>query len=542
MNNKDLAELLFPGGMTTEEIEKKYPKRGLKSGAEVTRFAPSPTGFMHLGGFYQALIDYNIAKRSGGVFYLRIEDTDQKREISGASEVIMDVLTGYDFMPDEYQLKGGVTIGNYGPYYQSERKEIYRAYAKKLVSEGKAFPCFCKKTEGLEDVKKMREKKFAVGLLEEKDPCRNLTFEQIQENIKAGKKFAIRLKSNGDGKEKIKFTDCIRGEIEILANSKDAILLKNDGLPTYHFAHAIDDTLMGTTTVVRGEEWLPSYPLHHEIFDALGFKRPKYIHSPVIYKLNEKGNKRKLSKRKDPEADMRFYDQEGYPKQAVVEYLINLINSNFEIWRKNNPNADYREFPFDGFKNTANTPLFDLVKLNDIAKDVISKLTAEQCYEYLLYWAKENCQEKVEFLTKNREYVTKILNIDREKPKPRKDLYKWSMFFDLFDYMFGEPKTYEEVDSKDDFEMVLRAYQHYLDLSTKDVWFAKVKEMAAQLGYATDNSEYKKNPNAFKGNVAKVCEYIRIAITGRKNSPDLFEIMTLLGEEKVKEILKKFTK
>ncbi len=540
MNNIDLAELLFPGGMTTEEIEKKYPKRQLSEGAEVTRFAPSPTGFMHIGGFYSALIDYNIAKRSGGVFYLRIEDTDQKREVTGASAIIMNILSGYGFMPDEYELKGGVTIGEYGPYYQTERQEYYRAYAKKLVAEGKAFPCFCKKTEGLEDVKKVREKKFAAGMLEEKDPCRNLTYEQIAENIKEGKKFAIRLKSKGDGKEKIKFRDCVRGEIEILANCKDAILLKNDGLPTYHFAHAVDDTLMGTTTVVRGEEWLPSYPLHHEIFDALGFKRPKYIHTPVIYKFNEKGNKRKLSKRKDPEADMRFYEQEGYPKQAVVEYLINLINSNFEIWRKNNPTADYRDFPFDGFKNTANTPLFDFVKLNDIAKDVISKLTAQQCYDYLLYWAKENCVDKVDFLINNRDYVTSVLNIDREKPKPRKDLYKWSMFFELFDYMFDKPKTYEEVDDAKEFKKVVKTYLQYLDLSSKDAWFAKIKEMAGRLGYAVDNNEYKKNPNAFMGNVAKVCEYIRIAITGRKNSPDLYEIMTLLKEEKVRKILKEF--
>ncbi len=533
MDYKKLAELLFPSNKyTTDEIEKMYPKRNLPEGAEVTRFAPSPTGFMHLGSFYQALIDYNIAKRSGGVFYLRIEDTDQKREISGASEIIMNVLSDYDFMPDEYELKGGVTVGNYGPYYQTERKEFYNAYAKKLVAEGKAFPCFCRKTEGLEDVQKKREKDFALGKTDDKDPCRNLTYEQIEQNLKDGKKFAIRLKSSGDGKEKIKFVDCVKGEIEILANSKDAILLKNDGLPTYHFAHAIDDTLMGTTTVVRGEEWLPSYPLHHELFDVLGFTRPKYIHTPVISKLNEKGNKRKLSKRKDPESDMRFYDKEGYPKQAVVEYLINLINSNFEIWRKNNPDADYRDFPFDGFKNTANTPLFDFVKLNDIAKEVISKLTAEQCYERLLGWARENSPGNVDYLVKEKDYVTKILNIDREKPKPRKDIYKWSMFFDLYDYMFSKPRTYEfDEQEGEKCEKVLKSYKEYLDLSSKDVWFEKIKEMSEKLGYAVSNSDYKKNPENYQGNVAKVCEFLRVAITGRKNSPDLYEIMTLLGEK-----------
>lgn len=541
MNNKDLAELLFPNALSVEEVEKRYPKRKLKEGAHVTRFAPSPTGYMHLGGFYSTLIDYNIAKRSGGVFYLRIEDTDQKREVSGASAVIMSILTEYGIVPDEYELKGGVTVGEYGPYYQSERKEIYQAYAKKLVAEGKAFPCFCRKTEGLSDVQEKREKKFAVGINEDKDVCRNLTYEQIAENIKAGKKFAIRLKSNGNGTQKIKFVDGAKGEVEIIENSMDAILLKNDLMPTYHFAHAVDDTLMGTTVVVRGEEWLPSYPLHKEIFEALGFKQPRYIHTPLIYKLNEKGNKIKISKRKHPEADMRFFDREGYDKQAVVEYLTNLLNSNFEIWRKNNPLADISEFPFDGFKITANTPMFDFVKLNDISKEIISKYTAEKCYEELLLWAKEYSLENVDYLVKQKDYVTKILNIDREKPKPRKDIYKWSMFFDIFNYMFGKPATYElEEENRKEFENVLKNYKNYLDLSSKDAWFDNVKKMAGELGYATDNADFKKNPEKYKGNVAKVCEYIRVAITGRKNSPDLYEIMTLLGKDRVLEIISEF--
>lgn len=543
MDNKKLAELLFPDNkLTVEEIEKKYPKRKLKVGAQVTRFAPSPTGFMHLGGFFSALIDWNIAKRSGGVFYLRIEDTDQKREIVGASTVIMDILTGYGLTPDEYELKGGVTVGNYGPYYQTERKEIYKAYAKKLVQEGRAFPCFCRKTEGLSDVKERREKQFAKGMVVEKDSCRNLTYEQIETNIKAGKKFAIRLKSEGDGTKKIKFQDCVRGEIEIAENSKDAILLKSDLMPTYHFAHVVDDTLMGTTVVVRGEEWLPSYPLHAEIFEALNFVQPKYIHTPLIYKFNEKGNKNKLSKRKDPEADMRFYDKEGYDKGALVEYLMNLINSNFEGWRRQNPTADLMEFPFNAFKITANTPLFDIAKLNDISKERISYYSAEQCYENLLYWAKNYSLENVDFLVKEKDYVTKILNIDREKPKPRKDLYKWSMFFDLFDYMFGAPSTFEiDANEKKKCKKVLKTYQEYLDLSSKDVWFENVKKMATELGYATDNAEYKKNPEKFEGNVAKLCEFIRVAITGRKNSPDLYEIMTLLGENEVIKRLQNFS-
>lgn len=542
MDYKNLAELLFADNkMTVEEIEKKYPKRKLPEGAYVTRFAPSPTGYMHLGGFFQALIDYNIAKRSNGVFYLRIEDTDNKREVSGASSIIMNILNEYGLTPDEYQLKGGITVGDYGPYYQSERQEIYKAYAKKLVSEGKAFPCFCKKTEGLGDVKEKREKKFSVGINEDKDPCRNLTFEQIEQYLKEGKKFAIRLKTQGDGTKKIMFHDGSKGDVEIIENCSDAILLKNDLMPTYHFAHAIDDTLMGTTVVVRGEEWLPSYPLHKEIFDALGYKQPQYIHTPLIYKFNEKGNKIKISKRKHPEADMRFFDKEGYDKQAIIEYLMNLINSNFEIWRSKNKNADIMEFPFDGFNITANTPIFDFVKLNDVSKEIISHYTAEECYAQLLAWAREYSLENVDYLVKDKDYVTKVLNIDREKSKPRKDIYKWSMFFDLFDYMFSAPKKYEiEEKRRKDFEQVLREYKKYINLSSKEVWFENIKKMAEKLGYAVDNKAYKANPEMFKGNVSTVCEYIRIAITGHKNSPDLFEIMTLLGEKQVIERISEF--
>lgn len=542
MDYKKLAELLFPDNkLTIEEIEQKYPKRKLKEKAEVTRFAPSPTGYLHLGGFFQVLINYELAKRSGGVFYLRIEDTDKKREVNGASEIVLSVLGDYGFMPDEYQLKGGVTVGEYGPYFQSERVEIYKAYAKKLVEEGKAFPCFCKKTEGLEDVQEKREKQFSNGSNEEKDVCRNLTLEQIEENIKKGKKFAIRLKSQGKGDKKLKFNDISKGEIEIIENAKDAILLKDDLTPTYHFAHAIDDTLMGTTIVARGEEWLPSLPLHKEIFDMLGFNMPKYLHTPLIYKLNEQGNKVKLSKRKHPETDMRFFDQEGYDRQAVVEYLTNLANSNFEMWRAKNPNADFHEFEFDGYNVTANSPIFDFVKLNDISKEIISKYSAEKCYEYLLYWAKQYSLENVDYLIKDREYVTKVLNIDREKPKPRKDIYKWSMFFDKFSYMFGKPHNFEiEENEKNECKIVLKTYKKYLNLSDKDVWFENIKKMAEELGYAVDNKDYKQNPQKYKGNVAKLCEFIRIAITGQKNSPDLFEIMTLLGEKEVIERLEEF--
>lgn len=542
MDYKKLADLLFPDNkFSVEEIEKKYPKRKLSEGAHVTRFAPSPTGYMHLGGFFQVILHYNLAKRSKGVFCLRIEDTDKKREIASASAIIFNILQEYDFFPDEYQVKGGVTVGEYGPYYQSDRKEIYKAYVKKLVSEGKAFPCFCKKTEGLKDVNEKREKKFSVGTNEDKDSCRNLSYEQIEIFLKENKRFAIRLKSKGDGKRKIQFSDGAKGNVEILENSMDAILLKTDMMPTYNFAHPIDDTLMGITIVIRGEEYIPSCPLHVEIFEKLGFELPKFIHTPLIYKFNEKGNKIKISKRKHPEADMRFFDQEGYDKQAVVEYLMNLINSNFESWRAGHKDSDIMEFPFNAFNITANTPIFDFAKLNDVSKEIISGYDAEECYQHLLVWARGFSSENVEYLVKDKDYVTRILNIDRDKAKPRKDIYKWSMFFELFDYMFSSPSKFEiEDEKKKDFELVLKKYKKYLNLSSKDEWFGSIKKMSEELGYATDNKAYKSNPENFKGNVATVCEYIRVAITGHKNSPDLFEIMCLLGEKQILERISKF--
>lgn len=542
MDYQRLAELLFADNkLSVAEIEEKYKKRVLPEGAQVTRYAPSPTGFMHLGNFFQAFISYTVARMSNGVFYLRNEDTDKKREIAGASSAILKILFDYGVIPQEYEQKGGVVVGEYGPYYQSERLEIYKAYAKKLVSEGKAFPCFCDKAEGIEEIKENREKKFAKGVSnDEKDPCRNLTIEQIEQFLKEGKGFAIRLKSNGNSKNRVEFFDVLKGKISMEENSKDVVILKRDGLPPYHFAHAIDDTLMGTTLVVRGEEWLPSTPIHIDIFKALGFKPITYLHNPLIC-IKEGEKKRKVSKRKDKEFDMRFYAKAGYPTEAICEYIMTLINSGFEIWRKANPNAPYTEYKFKPLNITAGSPILDMDKLNDISKEFISKLTAEQCYSELLAWAREHSTENVDYLVRDKEYVTKVLNIDREKLKPRKDIFKWSMFFDLFDYMFGLPHTYEiDDDKKKDFVEVLKNYKNYLDLSSKEAWFDNVKRMADKLGYATDNKLYKENPEAFKGNTATVCEYIRVAITGRKNSPDLFEIMTLLGEKEVLERLSQF--
>lgn len=542
MDYKKLADLLFADNkLTVEEIEKKYPKRNLNDGQVVSRYAPSPTGYMHIGNFFQMFISYNLTRVTEGKCFLRIEDTDSKREKKDAIEVIYEILSKFGIKFNEYHdFSKNKDVGDYGPYVQSQRVEIYKVYAKKLVAEGKAFPCFCKKTEGKEDVLKLREEKFAEKDVKEYDPCRGLTLEEIQERLENGEKFAIRLRTKNDGSQRVKFYDLIKGEIELQANAKDFILLKNDGIPPYAFAHAIDDTLMGTTIVVRGEEYISSTPAHIELFDALGFDRVTYCHNPLICKIGNNGNRRKISKRYDPEADMRFYFEQGYPQNAVLEYLLNIINSGFENWREKNPDVSWQEFRFGVNDITAVSPIFDLIKLNDISKNVISKMTAVQVYYCVLAWAEEYNKDFAEFLRNNKDFSIKVFNIDREKPKPRKDIAKWNMVFDLFDYMFGEPQSFEiDEENRKKFEEIVKNYEKYLDLSSKDAWFEKVKLMAADFGYAVDNKEYKANPEKFKGNVAKVCEFIRIAITGRKNSPDLYEIMTLLGREKVVERLKK---
>ena len=542
MDYKKLAELLFPDVKTTvEDIEKRYPPRKLKEGQVVSRYAPSPTGYMHIGNFFQMFISYNLTRVTDGVFFLRIEDTDSKREKKDAIEVIYEILRRFNIKPDEYQTLDGKDIGNYGPYVQSQRAgDIYKVYAKKLVAEGKAFPCFCKKTEGKEDVLKLRETKFDDDDEKEYDPCRDLTVEEIEKHLKNGEKFAIRLKTKNDGSQRIKFNDLIKGEIEAKANAKDFILLKNDGIPPYAFAHAIDDTLMGTTIVVRGEEYIGSTPAHIELFDALGFKHMTYCHNPLICKIGDNGNRRKISKRYDPEADMRFYFVEGYPTQSLLEYLLNIINSGFEIWRAKNPDTPWQEFKFGVNDITAVAPIFDLVKLNDISKTIISKMSAKEVYEKVLAWAEEYDKDFAKFLKENKEYSTKVFNIDRESPKPRKDIYKWSMIKEYFSYMFKTPNKEELLDEdKERFDEFITEYGKNFTLpETKEEWFNDVKALAEKLGYATDNKLYKANPDAYKGNTAKACELIRIALTGRRNSPDIYEIMTILGEKEVKNRLK----
>ena len=542
MDGQKIAELLFPKvKLTAEELLKKYPPRKLNEGQVVSRFAPSPTGYMHIGNFFQMFIAYNLTRVTDGIMFLRIEDTDSKREIKEAKDVIYGTLKNYGIKFDEYQTLYGKDIGEYGPYVQSQRREIYHVFAKKLVAEGRAFPCFCKKTEGKEDVLKLRENKFQADDEKEYDPCRDLSYEEVKAHIDNGESFAIRLKTKNKGTERIKFHDLIKGEIDAKANAKDFIILKTDGVPPYPFAHAVDDTLMGTTIVVRGEEYISSTSMHLELFDALGFKPTTYCHNPLICKIGENGNKRKISKRYDPEADMRFYSYEGYPKEAVLEYLLNIINSGFEKWRTQNPDADWKEFSFGVKDITAVSPVFDLVKLNDISKNLISRMPADKVYNLWLNWAEEFDKELAGWLKENKAYATAFLNIDRESPKPRKDIYKWSMIkTENFPYMFSAPNR-DELDDldKSKYEEFMGEYSKIFTFpQSNEEWFAGVKKVAEKLGYAIDNKAYKLNPDAYKGNTAKACEFVRLAITGKKNSPNLFEIMKVLGEEETLKRLK----
>lgn len=542
MDYDKLANLLFPN--LTHDYKYYldfYKKRNLPKDAQVMRFSPSPTGFFHIGGLYSALISHLTTKKTKGVFYLRIEDTDQKREIAGAGDIIYNSLVSFNVLPDEgYRGSDLPQLGEYGPYIQSQRKDIYLAFAKELVKRGRAFPCFCQKTESKEDVLERRQEMLETeeGLIS-KDPCRNLSYEDIEQNIKQGKPFALRLKSQGNSEKSFKIHDLIKGDREIRENDKDIIILKSNLIPPYSLAHAVDDTLMGTTIVVRGDEWYASLASHLEIFDALSLTPPMYAHTPVASKIDaETGTKRKLSKRKDAEADIRFYFEKGYPTQVVIDYCINLLNSDFEIWRANNPDSSYLDFDFRISKIGSNNPMYDIVKLNDISKNYLARQTKEYIYENTLTWAKEYDKEFYEYLVNNKEYALNVFNIDREVAKPRKDIACFSEVKQYFSYMFDytSPKTKEQFEleniNNENLIEILKEYPKYLNIDTKEEWFANIKVMAESLGYATDNKTYKQNSEAYKGNTATVCEYIRIGITGRKNSPDLYTILTILGKEK----------
>lgn len=537
-DHERLAGLLFPDiTKTPADYEEIYPLRNLSEGARVTRFAPSPTGYMHIGNMFSCLIDRLAASTEDSVFYLRIEDTDKKREVHDAIDKIIEGLSAFGISPTEGITGKETEKGAYGPYKQSLRKDIYQCFAKDLVLKGYAYPCFCTEEE-LSALRENQEKEGAnPGYYGKYAACRDLTIEQQEEKIKAGIPYTVRLRSDGDENRKIFVEDQIKGKIEMPENIQDLVLLKTDGIPTYHFAHAVDDHLMRTTHVVRGDEWISSLPLHIQLFKLLGYKPPKFAHISPIMKLDE-GNKRKLSKRKDPEASVSFYVEQGFPADGVIEYLMTLANSNFEDWRKANPKADKYSFPFSFKKMSSSGALFDILKLNDICKNVISLMTAEEVYNYTVNWAKDFDTELYELFTADPDYAKTILNIDRENPKPRKDIICWSdvkAYVEYFyDSLYKNEASLPENISSEDAKAILKAYKEVFDVNDdKDTWFAKIKELCEPLGFTPNVKEYKKNPEAFKGHVGDVSTVIRLAVTGRTNTPDLHAILSSLGKDRV---------
>ena len=536
-----LAELLFPDvTLLPEDMEKRYPERQLKEGARVTRLAPSPTGFLHFGNLFTGTVAYRTAKVTDGIFFVRVEDTDQKRKVEGAVEVMLGGLEAFGVVADEGVVGEDIEKGDYGPYYQSQRKEIYHVFAKSLVKQDLAYPCFCS-AEELDEIRAAQENESVKGYWGEYAKCRKLTLEEIEANLKAGKPWTLRLKSPGDLTKKCFFDDMIKGKIEMPENVQDVVLLKSDGIPTYHFAHAVDDHLMRTTHVVRGDEWISSCPIHLQLFRVLGFKPPKFAHVAPIMK-EEDGNKRKLSKRKDPEAAVTYYIEKGYPKESVNEYILTLANSNFEDWRKANPRESQDAFPFNLKKMSVSGALFDMTKFNDVSKNVISLMSAKQVYDYTCQWAEQYDKDFFALISRDEEYSVNILNIDRETPKPRKDIASFSEIKDYVSYFFDEiyEKNYEmpENITKAMAKEILEAYiNEYNPDDDKQQWFDRIKALCEPLGYTPNVKEYKKNPDAFKGHVGDVSTVIRLAVTGRRNTPDLYAIMSLLGEDKVKERL-----
>ena len=542
MDYQALADLLFPDVTATpEELEARFPQRNLPEGAVVTRMAPSPTGFVHLGNLVQGMISERMAHRSGGVLFLRVEDTDAKREVPGAVEVLISSLKHYNIHFDE-----GATIdgdnGNYGPYRQRQRAEIYHVYAKKLVSEGKAYPCFC--TE--EELSAMREKQEAnketTGYYGAYALWRDRPMEDIQAELAAGHPWVLRFRSTGSIENQFKFDDLVKGKLTITENNVDHVLLKSDGIPTYHFAHAVDDHLMRTTHVVRGDEWLSTLPFHIQLFQALGFKLPKYVHIGPLMKMD--GNsKRKLSKRKDPELALTYYKAEGFSTQAMREYLMTVLNSNFEDWRRANPQADIDTFPFSPKKLNPAGSLFDYAKLIDVSKNVISRMDAETVYTQLAEWAKEFQPDFGRKLTENPDYAKAILAIGRGGKKPRKDLATWK---DAKDYMgFFYDEYLQTPDFGDQFpkatvaEVLNRFLKEFDMADDATVWFDKVKAITEAIGFTTDMKAYKQDPQAFPGTVADVSTFLRLAVTGKTNSPDLYTVMQLLGYERTQERIRK---
>ena len=540
----ELAEYLFPNIKHDRDYyEKKYPERKLKDGAMVTRFGPSPTGFVHMGSLFGSFCDSVFAKQSDGIFYLRIEDTDQKRSIENGIEGIFNDLDAFDIIPDESSIVGG----EYGPYIQSERTEIYQTYVKDLITKGYAYPCFM--TE--EEIAAIREEqeinKTKLGIYGVYAVDRDLSFDEVKEKINNGEEYVIRLKSPGNSKNEVEMVDLVKGKIKFPENDMDLVLLKKDGTPTYHLAHVIDDHLMHTTHVIRGDEWVSSIPLHIQLFDILGFERPEYVHTAPITKKDE-GGIRKLSKRKDPEAKVSYYDEVGIPIEAVKLYLATILNSNFEEWYLNNSDKKIDDFTFTFDKMAVGGTLFDLDKLNNISKTYFSRKSGEDVYNETLLWAEKHDKEYSKLLMDNKDDMIKFLSIEKDGPRPRKDISRYSEVKEEFSYaidsMFiDEDYSKNESEKIYDVSLVLDYINNYLDLdSTNEEWFNKVREFAIENGYAASPKDYKKNPDDYKGHVGDICEAIRVMITGRLKSPDLFSIMKILGKDRIVDRIKLYEK
>ncbi len=548
MTNKELAELIFPEiHETIEDLEKRYPKRNLPKDAEVTRFAPSPTGFLHTGSLFTAMICQKVAKQSGGIFYVRLEDTDTKREIAGSGEKLLSQLKLFDVYPNEGYMADHEE-GEYGPYCQSDRASIYKICIKHLIEIGRAYPDFCS-PEDLEEIRKKQEAlKLNPGYYGEFARDRSLSNEERKERILKGEPYVIRFKSEGDHNNKITVHDLVHGYFDIAQNDQDIVILKSDGLPTYHFAHAVDDHFMRTTTVIRGEEWISSFPIHVELFEALGFEAPKYAHLPVIMKLDEVGHRRKLSKRLDNEAAVSYFIEDGYPTKALIIYLMTIANSNFEEWLLQNGYNDLDKFIFSFDKMSLDGALFDLNKLQYFAKEILGYKNKDEILEMSLDFASKYDPELLSLIERDREYFKEIMNIDREKENPRKDHYCLRGLKDYIGVFYED--IYDEL-LKQGFEFNEK-YNHLLIASTLEKirdtlsldvdeqgWFQNIKEVANEQGFAIDRKAYKANPDAFKGQVGDVAEMLRVALTGRKNTPTLYYVMKVIGEENSKNRLSK---
>lgn len=535
--NKKLADILFPDVKDSrEDILDRYPKRNLPSDSMVLRFAPSPTGFLHIGGVFTSLVSVSLARQSNGISILRVEDTDKGREVENGVDLIVNGLKEFDISFDEGAMGDGKECGEYGPYMQSRRLNIYRVFAKDMVANGMAYPCFLTS----EELNGIRERQVELG---ERIGCygvwakwKNATFSEIEKELETGVKFVIRLNSTGDFSKTFELTDMVKGRVTLHENDMDAVLLKSDGFPTYHFAHPIDDTLMGVTNVFRGDEWFSSVPLHVELFEKLGFEQIKYAHISPLMKIDN-GGKRKLSKRKDPESSIEYYGVHGYPVDGFTEYLLNLINSNFYDWRKENPTSNIRDFKISVEKLNRSGALFDIVKLNDVCKEYIASLSAEELYERVLDWSERYHAELHNLLVKDREFCIKILGIERSGEKIRKDIVKYEDVFEQFKMFFDDLMEYEDIServSKGEQRRILERYvERYTEVGSSDEWFDDLKSIATELGYCTDRREYEGNEEKFKGMVGDVAMVLRVALTGRTRTPDLYQIMMVLGKDRV---------